>query len=85
MDATNTVNHQTALHIAACEGNTRIIECLLVQYNACPNITDSEAKSPLELVIANKTSIKTPSEYSPHTLQVYIHVHENCSDKRHHL
>ena len=71
MDATNRLKLQTPLHVAVCEGNTRIMERLLVQYHADPNRTDADGRTPLHLVIANKESMKTPSEFSPHTLQVH--------------
>ena len=70
MNATNVTSKQTALHVAACEGNTRILEHLLLHCKVDPDVTDGKGKTALQLVIANRQSIKTASEYSPRTLAV---------------
>ena len=64
---------QTPLHLAAQEGYTRVIE-RLIGYGADPNMTDVSGNTPLSDVIRNRGIIKTPSEDSPLTLQVTIHV-----------
>ena len=71
MNAPNTAQNQTPLHIACREGNTRVIERLLVRYEAKSNVTDAEGNTPLKLVVANRDRVKTPSQDSPQTLQVY--------------
>ena len=70
MNAANKTKRQTALHVAAVDGHTRIVEHLLVHCEANPDATDVDGHTPLQLVIANKDGIKTPSDYSPLTLQV---------------
>ena len=70
MNAANKTKQETALHIAAREGHTRIIEYLLVRCKANPDTTDADGHTSLQLLITNKDCIKTPSEYSPLTLQV---------------
>ena len=74
LNATNTVPMQTALHIAAHEGYTRVIE-RLIGYGADPNVSDMSGNTPLSDVIRNRAVITTPSEDSPQTLQVLIHVY----------
>ena len=73
LNATNAVPMHTALHIAAHEGYTRVIE-RLIGYGADPNVSDMSGNTPLSDVIRNRAVITTPSEDSPQTLQVLIHV-----------
>ena len=61
---------QTPLHLAVHGGYTRVIE-RLIGYGADPNMTDVSGNTPLSDVIRNRGIIKTPSEDSPQTLQVF--------------
>jgi ankyrin repeat protein len=42
---------RTALHWAACEGNSNLIECVL-RYGADPDVRDRDGKAPLHIVAA---------------------------------
>jgi ankyrin repeat protein len=77
VNAANKTKRQTALHVAAAEGHTRIVEHLLVHCEANPDATDVDGHTPLQLVIANKEGIKTPSDYSPLTLQISRELHQS--------
>ncbi|CAI8033706.1 E3 ubiquitin-protein ligase mind-bomb [Geodia barretti] len=50
VNAANKTKRQTALHVAAVDGHTRIVEHLLVHCEANPDATDVDGHTPLQLI-----------------------------------
>ena len=55
LNAGDSVERRTALHIAAQLGHPDIIQCL-VGFNVDVNAVDSHQKTPLQLLIANRSN-----------------------------